>query len=170
MPIVVSNRKWYRLHASTWVVALVAVGVLVLLVAPGAFDRSDWPYEVDHFQHGWPWPFLEFSRPRDYEDEATPWLLRKAWQFEGDVAWGWLAADAACAVGITIAVAAVWEWRRRRRVRLWHLTLGELLLATLAVAGILGWWRANVREEERQYSVVESIDDDDSRYRRCSKE
>src|SRR5687767_8681961 len=64
MSVAGSKRKWYRLHASTWVVALLAVGPLVLLVVPGAFASSDWPYKVDHYQHGWPWPFLEFSSRR----------------------------------------------------------------------------------------------------------
>ena len=162
MSVAVSNRKWYRLHASTWVVALLAVAVLVLLVVPGAFARTDFPYgyQPAYVEHGWPWPFLEHPWVESGDWNDVPWLRARAWQFEGDVAWGFLAADAGCALCITVGVAAVWELRRRRRERLWHVTLSELLLATLAVAGILGWWRANVREAARQLSVVDALDKD----------
>ena len=166
MPIVTAKRKWYRLHASTWVVALLAAGVLVLLVVPGVLARRNLPYayELAVHQNGWPWPFLEQVWFHDYE-EKVPWLLGRAWQFESaegrrfegvaaDVDWGLLAADAACALGIMVGVIAAWEWRRRRRERSWHLTLSEMLLATLAVACGLGWWQMNVREAARQEGVA----------------
>ena len=160
MPTIHANRKWHRLHASTWVVALVAVAALVLLVVPGAYT-DQWIHTSPIYQHGWPWPFLEYyGIHNDRDEESIPWLLRQAWDFEGDVRWRLLAADVACALGITALVITAWEWRRRRRQRVWQVTLSELFLAMLAICCGLGWWQINAREAARQRSVANALSGD----------
>ena len=54
-----------------------------------------------------------------------------------------LLLDIITAIGIIFAVAIGFEWRRRRRWRIWQFTLAELLLFTVFLASILGWWRFN---------------------------
>lgn len=160
MPIARQTREWHRLHPSTWVVALLAVGVLVLLVVPGVFAKEGLLYGNAIYQHGWPWPFLHARNREQADEEQVPWLLRRAWRFDGDVAWGWLVADTLCALAIAAGVTAAWEWRRRRHQRLWSVTLRELFLAMLVVACGLAWWQANAREAARQAAIADKLNDE----------
>lgn len=156
MPVPCRTRAWYRLHASTWVVAFLVGAVLVVLVAPGAFEATGMIYKRAYYQHGWPWSFLKKGgNYTDGDEDQIPWLQSGAWRFKGHtMSRGPLVADVACALAIEVGIVTAWEWRRRRRERLCQLTLRELLLMTLAIGGGFGWWQANVREGARQERVA----------------
>jgi len=158
------TRKWYRLHASTWVaVGIVAVG-LVLIIVPGqdegAFENDQWPlpYEIHEFDvsitHGWPWPYLArgINLPKLIEPAKRPgWLTASGWTFDGDLAWfdtSNLAADLALSTAILLVIATVFEYHRRRRYRFWQVTLAEMgVLVTLIAVGLA--------RERRLYTVYQ---------------
>jgi hypothetical protein len=144
-------------------VSWLALLTLILIAIPGlARDAADVriPSFYVYFgliDHGWPFTFL--TRNVDANaglggqgiDEAK--LAGVHWRlWDGEVeAFSpvLLAADLVAAFACVVLVTAAWEWRRRRRAHVGQLRLGELLIATAAVAGVCGWlaherraWRA----------------------------
>jgi len=162
------RRPWYRLHISTLLVLIVAASVLVLVVVPGDFEdmvflnTGAFFTEQGSVEHGWPGVYLR--RVTGYQSSGPPrpelgipWLTKEAWEFSGEEREfrpATLAMDVAAAVAILAALGAAVEWRRRRHHRAWQFSLGEVLLLTLFVAGVLGWWQYNRRCFQREKELM----------------
>ncbi len=153
---------WYRLHLSTWLVLLLASGVLVLLNVPGeespridpvAFNElGQWDEGFRTLSHGFPLAYLWRSAACDpnpkYGYVGAPGGLG-TWELTDRVLqfrpWA-LLADLILAAIALIVFARLCEWRRRKR-KPWQFSLAELLLAATAVAAVFGWLVA----ERKQY-------------------
>ncbi len=148
------RRPWYRLHFSTWIVAVFGLGIGVLLILPG--EEGWWPWEGSLHQeravlHGWPWLYLWRTPQPWWTDPSASQSF--AWNIGNAVKQFRLiplVADVALCALCTTGVAALWEWRRRQRRRL-QFSLRSLLLFVTLVAVGLGWWGFQ-REAARQLS------------------
>lgn len=151
-----ARRPWYRLHASTWVVAaLAALSLLVLNLSVEV--RFGYDPEIKNLGPvaiaGWPVRYWSHGS-NSLEFPGTPLLLHgppTTWFSFDDVTGidrraGMI--DIAAAVAIVAATCLLFEtWRRRRR-RIWQLRLVDLLAATLGLAMIFAWF-AGVRRDGR---------------------
>jgi hypothetical protein len=89
-----------------------------------------------------------------FNERGCPWLCGAGWRFRrhaSAVDWRGALLDLAAIAGLLAVFGAAIEWRRRRRHRVWQFTLSELLLLTLLVAVVLGWWSAHV--ERRRFEA-----------------
>jgi hypothetical protein len=174
-----SPRPWYRLHLSTWVVLLITTGILVLLIIPG--ENAERPYHLwyptsSHYglrdlilQHGWPWQYLErhifdpdpFGPYQIDEYDYVPWMKLCCWNISGGDEFIFsplmLFADIVIATSILVLVMICVEWRRRRIFRIWQFTLRELLIFTVLVAGMVGWWRTNHLRSVKERDFINSV-------------
>jgi len=163
-----NRRPWYRLHLSTLLVLLLAAGLLVLIVVPGdlvemaTVNVGAFFGEQRRFEHGWPGVYLRRSTvyqgsAPEWPESGVPWLSAEAWQFsaEGcDFRPATLALDAAAVLAVLAALGAAVEWRRRRHHRVWQFGLAEILLLTLFIAGLLGWYQHNRLQLEREKELA----------------
>jgi hypothetical protein len=158
-----SERPWYRLHASTWVVTLLAAALWTAVILAG--ERRT----ITCVEHGWPLPFLTregkaFAAPGGPVLGEIVWSSTLSlWSWRGyeirDVSRVALAADVGLAIlGLTVLVTAI-EWRRRRARHFWQLSLRELAAVTLAFAALCGWWGSIYRETQRQARTLKALDD-----------
>ncbi|MBN1911146.1 MAG: hypothetical protein JW818_15475 [Pirellulales bacterium] len=167
-----SRRPWWRLHLLTWVVLAVVTVALVLIMVPA--DRM---FNGDH-GHGWPWVFLRHtdfeawfiritqqpvSEPEPWLPEYwtnAPWAYARNWGLTGDAPVFsplQLVGDVLIAVLILAVAGAAFEcWRRRRR-RIWQFSIREMLLLTLVIALVLGWWKHNDLRLRRELALAERL-------------
>jgi len=162
---VIKRRPWYRLHASTWVVALATVTWLAM------FNLSlETRYEYDpglktrgfvRFA-GWPYRFWQWrldSPPIDSEGHEHVWRFFARWfKFNGEVpiASGAILANAAVAMLVAMTFAGTFERWRRRRNRLGQLQLLDLFLATALIA--IGFvWVRGCREEANHVAKCREV-------------
>jgi hypothetical protein len=141
--IAASRRPWYRLHLSTWLVAVLGLLVGVLLIVPG----EDGVYPEDGslrperaVVHGWPWPYL-WRTPAtisSYQPMTTssPWWLCTAVRSLNGFA---LIADTLLCTCVCAIAVSIFELQRRRTRRLQY-SLRSLLLFVTLIALALGWW------------------------------
>lgn len=152
-PAELPRRPWYRLHASSWVVAGLVLAVLVNLAVPayriapsGAVGR------------GWPFVAVEYQvRPNIGDDADNYW-----WRESDQPAWlRWLlwtpnhqlrsyslvavAADALVAWAATVGTALGFETWRRRRHRLSQFHVADFFAVPLIVGLALVWHQAWAR-------------------------
>jgi hypothetical protein len=157
-----AGRPWYRLHVSTCMVLLLLATGLVLVIVPGesgglfAFGAT--------YRHGWPWEYLDrevlCANP---SSEIPPgWVTREGWSFEGDVAivdvWA-LLLDLLVALVILVVVGLAFEWRIRRCQRLLQCSLRELLLLTLMIVALLGWWQTENERSREESRIRRELED-----------
>jgi hypothetical protein len=166
-----ARRPWYRLHASTWVVAaLTALSLIVLNLSvevrfeydpaiknlgPAAF--TGWP--ARYWSYG-PQTLNRMRGPLIMHRAPATWFSFDDWRQVSGLA---VAIDLAIAVATIAATGLLFEsWRRRRR-RLWQLRLVDLLVVTLGMAVVFAWFvelrrdaRISHRLEER-LPAVDSI-------------
>lgn len=154
-----TQRRWYRLHASSYVAVAIAGGALALIAIPGQINdclrAALDSYGCHTYVHGWPGIFLkryvEYRLADDQfeiEPEAPPWLQARCWQFssEGVVTSrkfypGILAVDVVCFLLLLGCGGVAAESRRRRRQHVWQFSLAEMLGGVFVCAVALGWWR-----------------------------
>lgn len=170
------QRRWWRLHFSTWCLVFLALAVLLLANIPGSYDYFTDRYSVKNsfrVHHGWPWTMLERKFAfHDYGEDAASMLWR--WDIyvpEKEAAFAAedslsptrrvfhpaaIAGNVAIALGILIAVALLAERRRRRRNRFWQVTLTEGLIACTVLAvcfALLGW---AIHDTNRQRAALDA--------------
>lgn len=150
-----ARRPWYRLHLSTWVVALATATWLAML---NLSIETNYEYDSDLKTRGfvsfagWPYRFWQWrldSPPIDSEGHEQVWRVFARWfKFNGEVpvAWSAILANAAVATLVAAALAGTFEWWRRRRYRLAQVRLLDLFFATALAALAFVWARAE-REE-----------------------
>jgi hypothetical protein len=164
------GRRWYRLHAATWIAAAGTLVLMVLIGVPGQCVAKHGPGTaarwLNTLEHGWP---LVWCR-RTAVPTAEPQIGRPGWTTSAgwwlteerrvtDLDWGLFSWDAvtwlAYAAGIAIAV----EWRMRRQSRFWHVSLRELLLLIAFVGMCLGWWaKENAQSEAETTALLTMMD------------
>jgi hypothetical protein len=161
-------RRQYRVHCSTWVVALVAAALWTLVIfAP---ERRVLP---DRVEHGWT---LTFSTRYKPSSGLRPLALMLAARTDESLRipqepelWAWPDARTPCggwlfwtnvgiaAIGLTVLTVLV--ERRRCRVRtFWQLSLREIAALVLLAAIPCAWWGSLYRETQRQARALESLD------------
>jgi hypothetical protein len=137
------SRHWYRLHPSTYVILLLAAGLLFLLNVPGqpTAQFGVYPYEpwrkhapspnvarafdakhirTDHLLvHGWPATWLVRETRWYRAPTIRRWRETRIWSFSEDLRHfypGWLTLDILVGLTLLAAVGFTFErWRRRRR-------------------------------------------------------
>lgn len=151
------ERRWYRLHVSTYVVLLFAAATLVMANVPGnrrefhyfVFVRRNLFREKDCL-HGWPLTYLRRTAGRLGTAETSIWRLsERVTQFRPLA----LACDALIALAILVAVATAYEWWRRRRESLWRFSLRELIVVLTAFALLF----AILYRQDRQRLVEQQV-------------
>jgi len=167
-----AKRPW-RLHWLSCLVALLALGAVVVIVAPvdvsqraypKVFTRTS-PQAIREYRCGWPYHYATVvrsfggpGRPA-VSNAITPtphrvrWLDSNAWPFGADECqWSMsgLLAGLSLLIGAPLVAATVCEvWIRRRGNRL-RLTIAHLLIVMTAVAGCFGWtaWHRHCQHGE----------------------
>jgi hypothetical protein len=186
------KRPWHRLHFSTWLMVLLALGVLAILEIPAelpemieekGYGDSYIQEEVVKFHHGWPWHYLDrklqatqkidngFSISTLFFEYLTnpgeaPWLVARSWSFIGKRTFMPLNLflDFLIAVLIVGAVGFIFERRRRRGLRLWQFTLREFCGLFLLTAAALSYWAVHHRQAEAENRFLLDHDYRVSRY------
>src|SRR5262245_55079960 len=116
-----SNRPWYSLHLSTWILLVLLTVVLGMLIAPGQpqeygatasvgyaihYSQKYPPFHFGIWYHGWPWQYLKReTNPSDSELGDPAWLNARAWCGSDEFReWNFraLASDIAVAVAILL--------------------------------------------------------------------
>lgn len=161
-PSTAPRRPWYRLHFSTWVVALFGIVVAALLIVPG----EDGHYPSRHSSdadlvmlHGWPFTF-EWRKPGSWTDFYSGVQAQHVWNvFDGVKGFrpAILAADVLIATALVVLWAAAWEWRRRRRSKRFQFSLRSLFIVVTLLAAILGWWAWERRADHELEAHLEAI-------------
>jgi hypothetical protein len=178
-------RRWYRLHASTYVVLLLTAAVLFLLNIPGQYVPyvgmplpeeqlfGDHRIVRERLTHGWPFSYLirddRYFVKRPGESEPWPTAI---WSFTEDSvsfdAWR-LAGDVLAALGMIGVVGLLAEYWRRQRHAIWQLRVSDLLGLTAIVAGAIWYVQSTLREYEAERSAIQDLGllvSDYSQYRR----
>ncbi|MBN1909512.1 MAG: hypothetical protein JW818_07235 [Pirellulales bacterium] len=173
------RRLWRRLHLSTWLVLLVVALGLVLISIPAYEIRGARLPEGDpdgdlviRCRHGWPWDFMvqyrDYAWPKappepgpflpSYWTDA-PWATASNWAVTGKTRFELLhlVGDLAVALAILCVAGAGFEWWRRRRRRVWQFSLREMLVATLLLAGVLGWWKCRDNQFRREMVLAKQL-------------
>ncbi|HVW37627.1 MAG TPA: hypothetical protein VHB99_09995, partial [Pirellulales bacterium] len=132
-------RPWYRLHASSMVVFLLAAASLIALNI-SSFVGVD-PLERRVLRYGWPAACV--SRPA----AATP-AEPGGWKPQATLAYGALALDAALGLSLLVLATAAAEQRRRRWRHLLQFSLAELLIFMLVLGGVCGWAFHDYRRQQ----------------------
>ncbi|MEX2316053.1 MAG: hypothetical protein WD669_02805 [Pirellulales bacterium] len=141
------QRTWYHLHASTWIVSILALAALVVWNA-SAFGFVE-HYLPDSWQRGWPVPF-------------SITLVDSSWVTHHTFRPLAFAADVAMAVVAAAVFAALVECRRRRRRNLLSFNLRDMFAVALAVAAVLGYWRHLVAKQRDVDEFIKSQGGSDS--------
>jgi hypothetical protein len=162
------RRPWYRLHLSTWIIAIFGLSVAIVLILPG--EEGWWPWEgslrrQQSVVHGWPWTYL-WRTPSPILDpfaDSGPIVPSSfAWDVRDSVKQFRLlplVADiAACAVGIA-AVVAFWV-RTRRRTQRFQFSLKTLLIVVTLAAIALGWWGVQRAADQELRNRLRPSNDD----------
>lgn len=156
-----TRRRWYRLHASTYVAGAFVAAGLVLAVVPG--EVSDYGVMVEH---GWPrvylretnwaagilgpkfnaWHLLRFS-----EISSDPSLVKT--DFRPDM----LAVDLVSALLTLILWVSIFECSRRRRNRAIQFSLRSLLACVLIAACGCGGWLHLDRQRRKEQTAAEAM-------------
>lgn len=140
-------RPWYRLHASSAIVLLLAAAVLIALNI-SSFVGVD-PLERRVLRYGWPVACL--SRPA----AAAP-AEPSEWRTQATFAYGAFALDAALGLSLLALATAAAEQRRRRWRHLLQFSLAELLIFMLVLGGVCGWAFHDYR---RQQAALDQLAD-----------
>jgi hypothetical protein len=138
-------RTWRRLHASTYIVQLLAAAVLFIVNVPGQYTVHIDPFKCgrrdpmldERIEHGWPWTYL-VREERYVRDSATGTIRRaRIWSF-ADAFVAFRPWRLAANVFIGTTVLAGWllacEYWRRHRHRIWQLRITDLFGLTAIVA------------------------------------
>jgi len=125
-----------------------------------AGDHRIVPYRVEH---GWPLHFLT-RQQWGYEDLSfrsielpglNRWRLTdRVHAFDGVN----LAIDVSLAVFSLAGLALLLEWRRRAG-SFWQISLRQMAVLTLAVAGFCAWWGSLHRQARREAASLSALDD-----------
>ena len=154
-----SPRRWYRLHASTYVVLLLTAIVLFFVNVPGQytvhidlFNPARWgPFGGDYerIEHGWPWSYLVREDRHHREPETGDIRATRIWSFTEDRLafhpWRLVANSSVGGLALAGCVLAFEYWRRQRQ-RIWQLRITDLFGITAIVAATL-WSGLQSRKE-----------------------
>ena len=168
------RRPWYRLHASTWVAALLILGSLCLTAFPGqCVECSEMfvplpamrQYRYSHtYEYGWPWTWRSWTRfsPINVVEGAPGWVNAEGWLIPAEhkslrTEWESLARDILVVFTAVCSLVTAIEWRRRRHVRVWQFSVRELGGLVALIAGVLGWWEWERREFARDRSAIQRL-------------
>ncbi len=113
---------------------------------------------IYYYEHGWPWPYLDYASRFERKDPA--WMALENWSHSGrwyGVRIGALIADMVVALLMVITTATVCDWRRRRRASFWQVTLRGIFAATFVIAAGLAWWENGAWSAQREASALAAI-------------
>lgn len=155
MPDLTSKRRsWWRLHASSFVVAVVVL-VICGAMNVGAQDVDDKPC--------FGWPFIYFSvddflwgDPFEDDPPGVLWI----WNCRSEQARTWmlisLCGDGLILLVILASTVGSWEWRRRNRRSLWQFTLLDLMALT-ALVGVSIFSVQNLYRDNRTIDALAKL-------------
>jgi hypothetical protein len=155
------QRPWWKLHASSYVFAVLAFLGFVFVNVPGQevtqLETDYIPTFESKFEHGWPATYLKrgfYYFDNSLENSNNCWLLARA--VESFSAWN-LTENMAVALAGTCLGAAVFEFWRRRRKRVWQFTLADFFVG-LAVLGVpFAWLGLQVQEYNKEQQALQQI-------------
>jgi hypothetical protein len=174
-----NRRAWYKLHLSTWFIALVVLTVLLLIVVPGQFSGVPPSPSIIvpiYYAHGWPLVWLDrsVSSPvvfQEVRDDPTKlrwaeagdiyWIDRKSWPVTGTffLRWKGLALDICFIIAIVGTFSCSWEFWRRRR---FQYSIRALLVVSLLFSMLMAYWRAAAVRWSREKPLVDQLENLDS--------
>ncbi len=160
---------WYRLHASTWIVALSVVLTLVFLNLPGQIvaeaSSSMYPgggtqLHCEDFRYqGWPWAFTR-HKLGPVKSDIQPFDPKHVWRWpDGRYEFFTYAMAANIVGGIAIAAVCAFlaEKRRRGRNTAWQFRISEMLALTALIAICFGWIVSRKNSYESNVAVLSQL-------------
>jgi hypothetical protein len=162
-----------RLHVSTYVVLLLAAGVLFILNVPGQYvpyvgmpadeDPSDLRMVRERLEHGWPLSYLvRDDRFYFFRAPSGQWELRSTpiWSLNEDFVsfslWR-LLADGSVALCLMAVVGFLAEYWRRQRRRVWQLRISDLLGLTALVSVAVWYVLTAAKQYEREMKALRAL-------------
>ena len=152
-------RRWWKLHASTYLVAVGVLALLVLANVPGQVVVAPDPFALGRFpilsssrscEHGWPVTYLWREEVLvGNKTRLSPWSLSEGVLRASYFGLGLdlLAGAAALVLGV-----ALYEAWRRRRSKVYQLHVRDLLVLMTVVSVAFGWlgWQAKQHRDEQE--------------------
>ena len=149
------TRRWYNLHATTWIVLLLAIAVAVIAIIPvnQVVEKPGvrWFCEA---HHGWPLTWLVTSH-REYRDISI-WSIT-GYVMEYKILC--LLVDIALAFGWIALIVAGYEIWRRRRERIQYGVIHLLMFVTAVAVACSYFATVKWRYHEEQRTIQEIGDE-----------
>ncbi len=151
--------RWWRLHASTYLVLIGLAAVLALanvpgqiVVAPDPFARGGLPVLAScrSCEHGWPVAYLWREEVAvGNVTRLSPWSLS-----EGVLRFSYLGLglDLLAAAAVLLLGVALYEAWRRRRSKVYQFHVRDLLILATVLSAAFAWlaWQAKQYREEQE--------------------